>query len=146
MITSIHSWRALSLTCLALTLSLFTFAQTKISGTITDLETNEPLVGAYVVPVGASGGAISTPEGKFELTLPESITQFKVSFVGYSDQTIDVGNQRVFDKASLVVMESGGPEESSVELIWNKALDALSEGAPRSSSHALERAHTIHKS
>ncbi len=97
MITTIHSWRALSLTCLALTISLFTFAQTKISGTITDQETNEPLVGAYVVPVDASGGAISTPEGKFELTLPENVTQFKISFVGYSDQTIDVGNQRVFD-------------------------------------------------
>jgi len=86
-----------SLLLLVMFLITTVHAQSKISGTIQDSENNEPLVGAYVTPVGAKGGAISDTEGKFELNVPAGVSSIKVSFVGYMDQILAVGNQTVFD-------------------------------------------------
>ncbi|PCJ63751.1 MAG: hypothetical protein COA58_15530 [Bacteroidetes bacterium] len=80
----------------AIASSTVAFGQTKISGTVTDTETNKPLVGAYVFPVGSKGGAITDPLGKFELDIPSGVSSIKVSFIGYSDQTLELGNQTSF--------------------------------------------------
>jgi hypothetical protein len=73
-----------------LSLAYASYSQINISGTISDNFTKEPLVGAYIVPINGQGGAISDLDGKFNLKLNESIKQFKVSFVGYTSQTIDI--------------------------------------------------------
>lgn len=75
----------------------FSVAQTTITGTIKDKESSEPLVGAYIVPVGSTGGAIADLQGNFTLKTTSSTTAIKVSFVGYTEQTISLGNQTVFD-------------------------------------------------
>lgn len=69
----------------------------QVKGKVTDSESNEPLVGAYIQTIGAKGGAISDEEGNFTLNVPTGATQFKVSFIGYSDQTFDLGTQTYFD-------------------------------------------------
>ena len=80
----------------AVLFSSASFAQTKITGTVADNETKEPLVGAYIELVGSKGGAITDGVGKFALDLPANATSFKVSFIGYTQQTIEVGNQTKF--------------------------------------------------
>ena len=93
---SSHSIKALLFAICAFA-STIAFGQTKISGTVIDNETSEPLVGAYIVPVGASGGAISEPSGSFTLTVPSGVTSIKVSFVGYDDKIVELGNQTKFE-------------------------------------------------
>lgn len=65
-------------------------AQTTISGTIVDPETDEPLIGANILVVGTSTGTITDLDGNYELTVPEDGAQIRVSYTGYSPQTIDL--------------------------------------------------------
>src|SRR6188472_3701805 len=76
---------------LLLTCSCLWAQETKVSGTIIDAETNEPLTGATVVVKGKLTGTSTDAEGKFELTTsmkyPFTIT---VSTLGYQKQEIEV--------------------------------------------------------
>ena len=80
----------------AVLFSSASFAQTKITGTVADNETKEPLVGAFIQLVGSKGGAITDGTGKFSLDLPANVKSFKVSFIGYTQQTFEIGNQTKF--------------------------------------------------
>lgn len=85
-------------------LSLFAFfflilisatqAQTqKLSGTITDSETGETLIGATVLVKGSSTGTVTDVDGKF--TLDVDLTEAKVlviSYLGYEKQEVVVSN------------------------------------------------------
>ncbi|REJ80530.1 MAG: TonB-dependent receptor [Bacteroidetes bacterium] len=69
----------------------------KISGTIRDDKTSEPIIGAAVTIKGETGGAITDLDGRFELETdakPPFILQ--VTFVGYESLEINV---RSLDKA-----------------------------------------------
>ncbi|MBT6236241.1 MAG: SusC/RagA family TonB-linked outer membrane protein [Bacteroidetes bacterium] len=101
-------------------LSAAATAQTAISGTVTDSETNEPLVGAYIFPVGGKGGAITDDKGAFTLSVTKGVTAIKVSFVGYGDQTLSLGNQTKFniklvsdDKLDEVLVIAYGTQKKS---------------------------------
>lgn len=95
---NIQTLKASVLVALAFVFISFTStAQSTISGTVTDSETAEPLVGAYIFPIGGTGGAITDDKGKFSLKPTTGTTGIKVSFVGYTDQTLDLGNQTTFD-------------------------------------------------
>ena len=103
-----------------LSLAYASYSQTNISGTISDNFTKEPLVGAYVLPINGQGGAISDLDGKFTLEINESVKQFKVTFVGYTPQTIDISNQTKFqillvseDKLDEVLVIAYGTQKKS---------------------------------
>lgn len=64
-------------------------AQT-ISGKVIDAETNEPVIGAAVIEVGTTNGAITDAEGKFNIELKKSPSQIKVSFLGYEAKIVNV--------------------------------------------------------
>ena len=72
-------------------------AQNKaISGTVVDAA-GVPVIGASVVVVGnTTNGAMTDLDGKFVLNVPANST-ISVSCIGYSTQTIAVGNQTVFN-------------------------------------------------
>ncbi len=59
------------------------FGQNIISGTISDAETGEPLIGASILVVGTSTGTVTDVNGKFELSLPENATAIEASYTGY---------------------------------------------------------------
>ena len=82
---------------LIVALATISTAQTSISGTVSDSETSEALTGALIVSVGATGGAITDTEGSFTYTVPAGVKQIKVSYIGYTDQLLDLGNQTVFN-------------------------------------------------
>lgn len=75
------------LTVLACTWTLS--AQTKtIRGKVLDAANNEPLIGATVMPVGGGQGCQANIDGEFTLTVPAKVTQAKITYVGYTPQTV----------------------------------------------------------
>ncbi len=59
-------------------------AQTRtVKGTVLDKATSEPLIGATITPVGGGQPAGSNMDGQFTLNLPASVTEVKVTYLGY---------------------------------------------------------------
>ena len=66
------------------------FAQTSISGTVTDAQ-SMPLPGANVIVVGTSSGAVTDIDGNFSFSVDlQAPFQVQVSSVGFQSQTIEV--------------------------------------------------------
>jgi len=71
-----------------------TFGAGKISGKVTDAGTGEALVGANVIVVGTTSGAVTNPKGEFViLNLPAGKYELKGSYIGY--QAVTVSNVEV---------------------------------------------------
>ena len=92
--------------------SLSLYAQSTISGTVTD-ESGNPLIGANVLVEGTVVGAATDIDGTFSINyVPEGEYTLLVSYFGYKDQlltTSDTQNlnfvlqQDVFDMDKVVV-------------------------------------------
>lgn len=69
------------------------YAQTNISirGKVVDAN-NNPIVGAAVMEKGTANGVLSSNNGEFAFTVSPGAV-LEVSFVGYADQDVPVGNQ-----------------------------------------------------
>ncbi|WP_163381519.1 SusC/RagA family TonB-linked outer membrane protein [Cyclobacterium sp. SYSU L10401] len=65
-----------------------------IQGTILD-ENGQPMPGATITVAGSNTGTVSDIDGKFSLTVPDQAS-IVVSFIGYTTQTIEVGNRTEF--------------------------------------------------
>ncbi len=76
-----------------------THAQRTISGTITDAETGESLIGANVLVVGFDMGTITDIDGNYSLEAPEGATALEFSYTGYTTQTVSIGDQSTIDIA-----------------------------------------------
>lgn len=71
----------------------FALAQRTVTGTVTDAETGEALIGANVLVLGTSTGTVTDFDGNFELQVPDGTTTLEISYTGYSSQQIDITNQ-----------------------------------------------------
>ena len=75
---------------LSLTLSSYAQDAVRCTGLVLD-ETGEPAVGATVAAKGAPTTATSVDlEGRFTLTVPKSVKQLVISYLGYKSQTVNV--------------------------------------------------------
>ncbi len=96
----------------------------KIKGTVTDLSSGEPLVGANILVVGTSFGAATDVSGEYRISnLDAGVYEVKASYIGY--QTITVSNIRV--NADLTTelnfeLPAEGIEVGVVEVIALKPL------------------------
>ncbi len=73
-----------------ITLALSGYAQNRtVHGVVVD-ETGEPLIGATVMPMGGGTGAATDIDGAFSLSLPPSVKDLQVSFIGYATQKVKV--------------------------------------------------------
>ncbi|MDR1555574.1 MAG: TonB-dependent receptor [Tannerellaceae bacterium] len=72
------------------------FAQTTVSGTVTD-ENGEALIGVNVQVKGTTIGNITDVDGKYSLQTPSAQSVLVFSYIGYLPQEITVGNQSVID-------------------------------------------------
>jgi hypothetical protein len=81
----------LSTTITVLLFAMVTLAQSgKISGSIVDKETNQPLIGANVLVVGTSLGAATDVNGEYSISnVPPGTYSLKASYLGYQDVTIE---------------------------------------------------------
>nr|QJR98344.1 SusC/RagA family TonB-linked outer membrane protein [uncultured Muribaculaceae bacterium] len=66
-----------------------------VTGTVVDAASNEPLVGATVMPIGGGQGVATDVDGKFTLTVPSKVKSARVSYVGFNEQTVGLKNGMV---------------------------------------------------
>ncbi|HJA97975.1 MAG TPA: carboxypeptidase-like regulatory domain-containing protein, partial [Candidatus Alistipes faecavium] len=84
--------------CLLLTtaaLSLQAQTRNQVSGRVTDAA-GEPLVGATVVVVGTTIGTTTDIDGNYAINAPAA-GQLKFSYIGYAEQTVEIGTQSVIN-------------------------------------------------
>ncbi len=64
--------------------------QRTITGTITDSETGETLIGASIAAPGTAVGTITDIDGTYSIVVPAEATQIEISYTGYTAQTINL--------------------------------------------------------
>jgi iron complex outermembrane recepter protein len=77
--------------------SITAFSQKTISGTVTDSETKEPLIGTAVTIKGTTKGSITDANGRYSLDVPENATTLIFSFVGYTSKEVSIGDATTID-------------------------------------------------
>ena len=89
--------RSLFTIFILLLMSLSVVAQQRtITGTVADIANGEPLIGANVVIKGTTTGTVTDFEGRYSITAEEGDV-LVISYVGYGEQEIAIGNQSVVD-------------------------------------------------
>lgn len=63
--------------------------QRTITGQITDTD-QAPLIGVSIVPEGATGGTVTDADGRFTLTVPQTVERLVLSYVGYRTRVLPV--------------------------------------------------------
>jgi TonB-linked SusC/RagA family outer membrane protein len=90
----LRQWWLLSLLVLA---SSAGYAQTIITGTVTDGSTGEVLAGTTVQVKGTNVGATSDAKGQYQISLPATGKVLVFSFIGYQPTEVTVGSRSVVD-------------------------------------------------
>ncbi|MFK7937025.1 MAG: TonB-dependent receptor plug domain-containing protein, partial [Saprospiraceae bacterium] len=67
--------------------SIFLFGQRSISGTVTEVDSDEPLIGVSINEKGTANGTITDFTGNFSLEVTEN-AELIFSYIGYESQTI----------------------------------------------------------
>ncbi len=80
----------------------FSYAQTTVTGTVTDSSDNSPLPGVSILVKGTSTGTTTDLDGKYTLSVPAGGEILVYSYIGYSNQEVAIGNQSKIDIALLV--------------------------------------------
>ena len=63
-------------------------AQRSISGSVTDENSGEPLIGANILIVGMSAGTATDFDGNFTLDIPEDASELQISYTGYAEKVV----------------------------------------------------------
>ncbi len=71
--------------------------QVRVSGTVTDASTKEPLVGVNVVLEGTTIGVMTDIKGKYTLSVPNLSGSLQISYIGYVAQKIPINGMTVVD-------------------------------------------------
>jgi TonB-linked SusC/RagA family outer membrane protein len=69
----------------------------KVSGTITDASTNEPLVGVNVIVEGTTLGTSTDIDGKYTLDVPNQNAVLVFSFIGYNTERVTLAGSSTVD-------------------------------------------------
>ncbi len=86
-------------------LSVVVYADKQVSGVVLDSK-GDPVIGASIQAAGSTQGTISDYDGKFEMTVPESVKTLVISFVGMATQEVTAGqNLKVVLTENTEVLE-----------------------------------------
>ena len=117
----------------------FTWAQVKVTGTVTD-PTGETIIGANIVEKGVPGnGTISDINGNFTLNVKSDKATLVISFIGYKDKSVALNgatNLKIMleeDSQSLdevVVVGYGSVKKSNLTTSVSKMTSDAIEGRP----------------
>ena len=81
------------------------FAQTTISGSVVDSETQESIPGANIIVVGSNTGAIADFDGNFTLNTSADLPlTIEVSYIGFESQILEVTSP---DQTIMVALSYG---------------------------------------
>ncbi len=76
-------------------LSITTYAQKNITGTVTDAADKQPLPGASIRVIGTQRGIVTKSDGTFSLTnLPANAQTLEISYLGYEKQRVTLDNSQ----------------------------------------------------
>jgi iron complex outermembrane receptor protein len=107
------------LTVLGILFSVYAFAQTTITGSVTDATSNEPIVGASVTIKGTIAGTLADAKGNFNLKTKSLPVTLKISAVGYKlmeveakDATVNVKLTEDIGSLSEITITGNRVEES----------------------------------
>lgn len=67
--------------------------QQKVTGTIKDASTGEPIIGANIIIEGTTMGTVSDNEGNFSIDIPKEGPVLIVSFLGFNTERIIINGQ-----------------------------------------------------
>lgn len=73
------------------------FAQRNVTGTITDLSTDESLPGVNILVQGTTLGTVTNVEGSYTISVPDENSILVISSVGYETVEEKVGNRSTID-------------------------------------------------
>ncbi|MEZ4826563.1 MAG: TonB-dependent receptor plug domain-containing protein [Bacteroidia bacterium] len=73
------------------------WAQTTVSGRVTDGDSNEPLEGATVQVKGTTVGIFTDAQGKYTLRVPDGAETLVFSFIGKASQEVAIGGRTSID-------------------------------------------------
>lgn len=105
-------------------LSLQLAAQTTLKGTVLDLTSNDPLIGASVVVQGTNQGTITDWDGTFELKTDQSLPlTLEFSYIGYTSKAVEVTER----KALTVSLEEDAVTIVGVEVKGDRISDKQKE-------------------
>lgn len=82
-------WKTLLMLMCCSLFSLSMYAQSTISGTVTD-EKGEPVIGANVKANTSSGGVATDINGHFSIKVPANTTSLIISFIGYATKDVAI--------------------------------------------------------
>jgi len=86
------------LTLLLLFSCTFTInAQHKVSGVITEQGTNFPLIGVTIYEKDQTNGTSTDFDGKYELEVSDKNATLVFSYVGYTEQEVELGGKSTLD-------------------------------------------------
>jgi TonB-linked SusC/RagA family outer membrane protein len=71
------------------------FQQQKITGSVTDGTTGEPIIGANIVVEGTTRGVVTDVEGKFTIEITKADAVLIASYLGYNTERVSVNGQSV---------------------------------------------------
>ena len=87
--------KKVTLLLMCFVLSIMTaMAQTKVTGTVIDAETGEPVIGASVMVQGSKQGTVTDINGNFSLDVPAG-KKITVSYIGMQSETVSVGKGKL---------------------------------------------------
>lgn len=101
--SNFNMFRTLSLALLMM-LGVAAYAQTTVTGTVTDAANGEPIIGASILEIGTTNGTITDFDGNFELKV-KSGAKLSISYMGYKTQELDAKpnmNVRLGEDAELL--------------------------------------------
>jgi TonB-linked SusC/RagA family outer membrane protein len=71
--------------------------QQKISGTVTDMNTKDPLPGVNIIIEGTTIGVVTDIDGKYTINIPNPNAVLVFSFMGYLNENVSVMGKSVID-------------------------------------------------
>ena len=114
-------------------INLFSQERFTLSGTITEIASNETLIGVTVAVPSLSTGVVTNEYGFYSITLPKGIYELQISSLGYQDiiQTIDLS----FDqKINFQLLEDA---EQLEEVVVTEDIERLNIRKPQMSVNSL---------
>jgi len=104
----------------ALVLTTSAVAQSTVSGTITDSETNTPLIGVNVIEKGTTNGVSTDFDGKFTLKTKSGDAVIVISYVGFLTMEVSISGDTDLGNITLDSSEFGLQE---IQIIASVAVD-----------------------
>lgn len=97
------------------------YAQITVSGVITDIGDNSPLIGANVIVEGTTTGVATDIDGKYSISVPDGNAVLVISYLGYTTKNVPVNGQTTLnislsegiDFEEVVVVGYGGAKKKS---------------------------------